>query len=480
MRQGLFVVPVLAIAAVIVACGGYGGAGSTSMPGATAGAAGVSVGAITGFGSVHLNGHKFETTSATIHVDGEPGTQSDLHVGDVIELKGHHDSSTGKDIADEIEFRRSVQGPVSVIDTAAQTLVVLGQTVVVTADTSFDDSITPASLAGVSVGDILAVSGMPETDGAIHATRIERKPAGAALQVIGTAASTDPTAKTLKVNALVIDFSAATLADFSAGAPKDGDLVEATGTTLNTNGTLVATRLELRTGKILTPDASAESEIEGLISRFASVTDFDVAGRRVTTSSSTTFDGGTAGDLALNVMVEAEGPIDASGVMAATKIELRKQADTRVVGQVDSVDAISGTVVVMGIQVAVDAMTRFEDHTSQNINTFSVSDVHSGDWLEIRGRQTSAGANAIEALRIDRTDAQPAVSLTGTVASTAQPIFIILATSVATTNSTQFGNGLDATTFFASVAGQMASVQGSWNGTTLTATQVSLGGDDVD
>jgi hypothetical protein len=429
---------------------------------------------------VHLDGLKFETTGAAIHVDGKAATQSDLHVGDVIEVKGHHDSASNKDIADAIEFRGNIQGPVSAIDTVAQTLVVLGQTVVVSSDTSFDDGISPASLAGINIGDILEVSGLTATDGTVHATRIERQPAGAGLQVIGAAASTDTTARTLKIGSLLVDFSMASLVDFPSTGPKNGDLLEASGTTLSAGGALEATRLELRTGKELKADANDRSEVEGLITRFASTTDFDVAGRPVTTASNTTFEGGTASDLALNLRVEVEGSVDAAGVIAAMKVRIGHPADTRVTGQVDSVDAAAGTVVVLGIAIGVDAMTHFEDHGAQKSETFSLADVHRGDWLDVRGRQGSAGGNSVAAMRVDRLQAQSAVLLSGAVATAAQPDFTILSTTVATTPATQFDNGLNATTFFAAPVGRTVSARGSWNGTTLDAAEVQLGDDNQD
>ena len=187
-------------------------------------------GPITGFGTVHLNGLVFDTSGAAITIDGQSATQDDLRAGEYIQVKGHHDDTQNQDFADQIDFRGNVIGPVTAIDATAQTLIVLGQTVRVTEDTSFDDDISPASLAGITVGAFVEVSGMPLADGSLRATRIQGKMAGSALlQVIGTAASTDSAAKTLKINALVVDFSGATLVDFPATGPKDGDVVEATG-----------------------------------------------------------------------------------------------------------------------------------------------------------------------------------------------------------------------------------------------------------
>jgi len=479
VARSFFAGSLIMITAAIVACGGSGmGMGNSAAgvsTGTSSGTTMVSVGTITGFGSVLMNGLEFQTTSATISIDGQSAMQGDLHAGDIVQVKGHHDSSKNQDIADEIDFRGNIEGPVTAIDTGAQSLAVLDQTVVVTADTSFDDAINPASLAGISAGDILEISGMTAADGTVHATRIERKPAGTGFQVIGTAASTDAMAKTLMTNALVVNFSAATLMDFPSTGPKDGDRVEATGTAVDSSGALLATRLELRTGEDFKADAGAPSEIEGLITRFASATDFDVSGRPVTTSSSTVFEHGNASDLTLNLRVEAEGTVNAADVLVATEVRIGHPADTRLIGQVDSVDAAGATLIVLGTTIGVDAMTRFDDHGPQKIDTFGLTSLHSGDWVEVRGSESTTVTGSIAAMRIDRLKPQSGVQLAGAVASAAQPNFTILSTTIATTASTQFNQGLNATTFFAAPVGKTATVKGSWNGTVLSATSIQLG-----
>jgi len=323
---------------------------------------------------------------------------------------------------------------------------------------------------------------MALADGSIRATRIESKVAGTALlQVIGTAASTDSTAKTLKINALLVDFSGATLADFPATGPKDGDVVEAQGITLSSSGALNATRLELRSGKEVVPDRDGQVDLDGLISRFASATDFDVAGRKVSTSSSTSFDGGTAADLALNVSVEIEGTLDTSGTIQATKVEIRRPVNARLTGPVDSVDAAHGKVVVLGIQITVDLMTRYEDHGSGRINTFNLTYVRAGDWLQVRGEATTANGTSLEATRVDRVQPQSEAQLMGVVASASAPNFQVLATTVATTHNTSFNHGLNVGDFFANdPVGETVSIRGIWDGSVLTADDVNIGDDNGD
>lgn len=480
--SSILLAPLVVLAMVLAGCGG--GYGGMNPPPKTAAAAkfSVSVGTINSFSSsgFALNGVRFQATAAVVTVDGKSASFDDLHVGDMVEVKGHHDDGNDQEVADEVDFHGNVQGPVSAIDTTAQTLTVLGQTVVVSANTSFEEDISPPSPMGVHVGDILEVSGMPAADGSIHATRIERAPAGSPLEVSGTASGTDATAKTLKINNLVVDFSGATLSGFASGSPKDGDLLAATGTMLEQNGALQATQLQLLTGQDMHEDQDDQAEVEGLITRFATASDFDVAGHPVSTSMSTEFDGGTAADLALNVQVEVEGTVDSNGVIEASKVRIGQPADVRLTAQVAAIDASAGTLTVLGTTVSVDANTRFEDDSSDSMKNFGLAQIQVGDWLEIRGAAVLTGTPSIAAMRIDREQPQSEVRLMGPVVSAAQPSLTILATLVTTNSQTQFPDGLDPTSFFGTAVGKTVSVSGAWDGSTLTADKVQLGDDHND
>jgi len=70
-------------------------------------------------------------------------------------------------------------GPITRIDTAGGTFVVLGQTVRVSGSTLFDDNIQPASIATLQVGNIVEVKRFPNTAGEIAASRIQLEAAAA-------------------------------------------------------------------------------------------------------------------------------------------------------------------------------------------------------------------------------------------------------------------------------------------------------------
>jgi hypothetical protein len=303
---------------------------------------------------------------------------------------------------------------------------VLGQTVMVDAETSFDDNISTASLTGLTAGTIVEISGLRRADGSIQATRIEAKPAGTAFEVTATASAVDTAAHTLKLNELAVDYATASLLNFPTGQPRNGDLIEAKGTTLSTAGALIAASLELKRGDDPVV-AGDRMELEGLITRFVSATDFDVAGKPVTTTSTTVYEGGTAADLALNVKVEAEGQANAAGVLVARKVQLKRSSNARIEGKVDSVDKTTGKLVVLGIDVTVNPLTRVEDKSDARIAMFSLADLAAGDFVQIRGAELPADSNDVIATRLERERDRGEVRLRGIVDTVTRPAFTILA-----------------------------------------------------
>jgi hypothetical protein len=491
MREAVHWTVMGLVATVVIACGGGGGS-SNSMPATST--AMFSTGAITGFGSVHLNGKKFDTSTAKIVVNGQSGTQGDLHVGDVVQVKAHHDATTGMDVADEVDFRANVRGPLQSIDatppadsSVTHVLVVLGQTVLVSADTSFGVGISNPFAGGLKAGDILEVSGYPKPNGDLVAMRIELKPAGTSFEVLGSASKTDSMLHTFQINALVVDYSAASLQNFQSGGPADNLVVEATGTTLGASGQLLASQVEALTGLEMKADVDADAEYEGPVTRYASATDFDVAGRKVTTNGLTVYVGGTATDLATPfIRVEVEGSVDSTGTLVASKVQFEHTATVRIRAQVDAIDTTMtpNTLTVLGVKVAVTDLTRFEDRGMDHVVTFTLTDLKKGDWIEVRGMESPAGSNQLTANRIERLQTQSMVELRGPVKSEATPQFTILAVPVNTTSSTMFtdamGMNTNATAFFTGLVGQFADAVGIWNGTTLTAQSATLSNQQED
>lgn len=415
----------------LVACGGGGGGNQVAGIDRTGNPVAKSaVGTVTGFGSIIVNGVTYNTDNATFTIDGNPGSQSDLNVGDVVVVTATVDSA-GNATATSVIFDDVVEGAISSIDSAAETLTVLGQLVRIGPETSFDDSVPQGSLAGLRVGDVIEVTGFRNAVGEIEATRIELEGPGGDSEVTGIVTNLDTAASTFMIAGLTVDYSGAQLEDFPAGGIADGDLVEAKGTEAP-GGVLQATSVEFKDDDFDNDDGD-ELEVEGFITRFASATDFDVGTVSVTTNGATVFEGGSAADLGLNIKVEVEGEFDANGTLVADKVDIRRAQAVRISALVDSVDNANGSLVLLGVTINTDSLTRFEDDVL-DLETFGISDINVGDYLAIRGSEFPAGSGEVLAGRLEREDPDDTV-IRGFVASIAEPQFVILGVTVDTTGA---------------------------------------------
>jgi hypothetical protein len=461
---------------VLIACGGGSGGGNEGggpVVGIDRGGVTISQGPINGFGSVIVNGVRYSTTGAAITVDDRPGTESDLRVGQVVRVEGTVDATGTAGTARSIAFNDDVEGPVQSINTTAAQLVVLGQTVQVSRSTSFDDSISPRSLEGLAVGDRIEVSGLVNADGLISATRIERKPPLATVEVKGSASAVDSNARRFSISLLTVDYSTAQLSNFAAGAPVNGDLVEAHGS-LDAAGVLIASRLERRSASLEgTTDDSAD--LEGLVTRFVSSIDFDVAGQRVTTTGTTVYEGGVAANLALGANVEVEGGFAANASLVATRIEFRRESDVEISALVDSVNAAAGSLVVLGATVRTNALTRFEDHSDADLPRFSLADLRAGDYVELSAYDDGSG---LVASLLERDDADDRIEVEGPASAVAAPDFTVAGIRITTNDRTEFrnndGGSISAATFFGAATGREVKVRGALVGNTVLAEEAEL------
>ncbi len=419
------------------------------------GRTGIAMGPISTFGSVVVNGVRYDTSSAVFTVNGLSGSQNDLSVGHVVTISGTIDDNGIDGDADEVNFDDNVKGPVQSIDRAMSQIIVLGQTVLINPETSFDDSISPASIDGLVIDDIVEVSGLVDAVGRITATRIELKPAGTEFEVLGTVSAHDMTSSLFNVNDLVVDYSGATLDnDFPGGQISDGDFVEAKGTSL-VGGTLIAREVDLKNA-LPNVEEGVHVEIQGFITRFASSTDFDVTGLPVTTTASTVYEGGVEGDLGLNVKVEVEGDVNSGGVLVATKVDIRRAKAVRATANVDSVNAGANSLVMLGITVSVDTLTRLEDKSSADVRPLTLADINAGDYVEVRGGEFPSGSGDILATILERDDADTESILQGFVETISNPSFTILGVTIETGAGTIFRDendtAISSTDFFDQLA----------------------------
>jgi hypothetical protein len=443
-----FKIPLLLAAALVVAaCGGSspdpatpGGGGGTSTA--------ASRGVVTAVGALTVNGIAFDASTAQIRIDDSPGRpESELKVGMVVTVKGSKDDAAGTGRATEIEAHHVLRGKVD--DKGGSVLRVGGHEVEVEHATEFEDRLN--RLGSVSVGERVRVHGHATATGHFRATRVEKE-AGSSedFEVKGFVSDLDRAAGkfTLKVTPDAASSYAVTLgagASIPAGVV-NGSYVEVRAVAAPAAGVLTATAVQLEDAKL--GEAQAEIEVEGIVTSGSSV-QFVIEGQVVAPSATTRWENGVPADLVPGVKVEAEGKLDASNVLQATKVSFR--ASVRLQGPVSGITSTSareGSFQLLGLTVRTDAWTEWK--ASGGGASLDLTTIGAGP-VEIRGVPGSAGeivATRVESTNDDRLVLQGPTSAKDVPAGRLTILGITVQTSAGTEYRDSSDAAIAAATFF--------------------------------
>lgn len=269
----------IAISALATACGGSGGSTPPDSPTPPPVSAISAVGTITGFGSIYVNGVKYETSGADYDVDDTIGSDdSALAVGMVVKVQGsvNADGRTGQ--ADKVYYDDEVEGLVENLatdpgDATVKTFVVMGVTVrIEQSGTNFDGEDDPSfSFDTIMNGDNVEVSGEYNAD-VLHATYVEKQDAADDdFETKGTVTAYDGANSFTLVlkNEATLNVTLAAGAEIPSVGIEDGQFVEVEGTipdAVNAPDSLLATKVELEDDDRIGDDDDDEVEIKGMLS----------------------------------------------------------------------------------------------------------------------------------------------------------------------------------------------------------------------
>jgi hypothetical protein len=326
----------LGATALVAACGGGGGGDFAAVGSGGTGA--VAQGPISGFGSVIVNGVRFDDNGATVTIDDNGGLSNQLKLGMMVEIEGTSGSTATTGTATSITAFSHVQGPISAppvttSDPKVGTLTVLGITVSINASTIFENV---SGIAALAQNDVIEVYGLVNGADGLTATRIEKKTT-TEVRTVGTVQALDTVAKTFTLHNITVNYTSAQLDNLSAGLA-NGTVVRVKGT-LSNSTTIAATRVKAVN---LTPvvKEGQKVEIEGLVANFVSIANFEVQGLKVDASKVS-----PAVSVSNGVRVEVEGTVT-NGVLVATKVELKNEgveAEVELFGTVAGLNATAQT-----------------------------------------------------------------------------------------------------------------------------------------
>jgi hypothetical protein len=346
--------------------------------------------------SVTVNGIKTDdsTTTGKIFIDDNPSTHDLLKLGQVVTVRIDDNGKTT-----EIRSRPEVRGTLDDSSKTASSFTVGGQVVRVDDSTHFEDNTT--RLGGVGATDRVRVSGYPDDKGGLRATRVDRDTSGSTdFELHGVVSNLLGNTFTLKTSSSSAATAYTVTATTLPAGLANGSFVEVKSASKPTaTGTAItATSVKVDDDSSL-GSSNSEAEVEGIVVSGTSAS-FVIRTRTVTTSATTKWIGGAPADLILGVKVEAEGKLDATGNIAASKVvfhdSLRFQSAVSGVVPASLTDLKNGTFQMLGgtLTVHVSDVTEFDSSGVADLSALTTQNV------EVRGYPTVAGGNDIVATRI--------------------------------------------------------------------------------
>jgi len=438
----------------------------------------VTVGTITGFGSVYSNGVHFGTDSATIMMDGEQATLSDLKVGMVVAIHGTVNQSTGAAEARQIRFMDEAEGPITALNRVTNSFQVLGRTVLFDELTVVDG----ATLDTLANGNMVQVSGQWRSQERIQATHIEYKAnayaVGMKMEVKGQISGLDPGTQHFFIGTQLCNYAGATL-DPGGTALADGMYVEVSSISSMANGDMLLDRIQLHDrdrDRDRTCSTDCNFELEGFVTSFTSATEFEVDGQPVTTTASTTYVNGTVDTLAMDVRLAINGALDTNDVLVADQIVFRLPSLIEIEADIEAINPAENSFTLLGVNLITNELTLFRDHSAIGAPVFGFNDLAVGARVEVRAY---LDGNDVIVTRVERDDADDSVTLKALVEAIDRPSITMLGVTVTSDQDTVFQNlateVIDADAFFSLVViDDLVRAEGTYDGTSILADQLFL------
>lgn len=399
---------------LVGACGGGGSSQSAGVGGTgISNSKGVVRGKVTDFGSIYVNGVKFNTDSSEFFVDGMAGaTQSDLAIGMVVtlEVETQKGAYTGK--AFSVVYDDEVQGPVSAAPVAVpgsggtrKTFNIFGQLVTI------DDTETVfrgTSFADLAVDDVVEISGFRSSDMEIFASYVEWKEdlvPGSEVELRGIISGYTSPTQQFMLDGVLITFDNMTEIELGSGSLANGLYVEVEGR-YQAGASVYAEEIEEEDNEF--GGDLEDLSLQGFVSSYVSIADFRINGQKVDASKAKLSPANAAALLGNGAEVEVQGDLVA-GVLHADELELRS-GDSELRAFVSSVNAaqnrfrVSFTGLPGSVRILVNGQTLFDDEGPLELPDFSLGDMNPGDFVRVKGTESGGDVVAETVKRLDATD----------------------------------------------------------------------------
>ena len=463
---------------MLTACGGGSSSNSSPAPAAALpenSTLRVAKGNVTGFGSVWVNGVEWETDDCEITIDDEPGDESQLEVGNIVEVQGSTDDD-GIARCDSMEFDSELEGLIT--EVGVDYILVHGLRVEINDDTLYDDDLANQNISDLNEGDYVEISAFAVADGYV-ATRIEVEVDDGEVEIYGKVENLDSGTNTFIIQAMTVNYASASFDDFDGRDIAEADYVEVEGQSFNSDDELVATSVEYKDNNPYDDgDEGNEFEAEGYLSVVDGspliLNDFEIV-----LADDVTFEYGSEEDLIDGAKVEVEGTINATGQLVENEVKFKIESDIEIKAPLNALptqDADSGewTISLLGREILVTEQTQFEDASEIDDTYFDISDVAENAWLEAKVYESDA-ADFI-AVRIEREDASDLVEIEGPLSAITADVLTVAGFAVIVDDQTIVPEGETLASLLDTLEPgvSVVEVEGTWSEGSITAFELQL------
>ncbi len=372
MKRHLALIALIAlVASWLGGCGGGDGVGEGGTGSFTSGRIG-------GFGSVIVNGIRFDDSGAVVR-DDENATRrrEDLRLGMVVAIESTRiDAASARAKALSIEIISELVGPVESVDVAGGRFIVLGQAVQVTGDTLFDERLA-GGVAALRAADTVEVFGFfDSTRDALVASRIDSRSSETEFKLRAPIEAIDVAGRTIRIGGRLV------ATDGLALPPGLAPGATARVSARFVDGRLVATRIDDARPRIEDHD---DAHIEGRIESLGNTRSFKVDGLPVDARNAAFRQGETG--IVPGARVEVEGAL-VGGVLIAREVKVEDaESEFELRGEITDLDSSARTFVVRGVAVGYGPDVRFDDGAEaqlENGRTVHVEGVASDGGTRLR------------------------------------------------------------------------------------------------
>jgi len=400
------------------ACGGGGGSSEATTSSNNDSTQKSSSGPITSFGSIYVNGKRYDTSQSKVYVEDESSDESKLQVGMMVDVV-EDDNGNAASVSYDDDLEGIVTANNIAAGTTTGTLVIMGQTITVDVKTIFESKVASIStIDQVVAGNIVEVSGYLTSNSTITATRLELKAVDLAtylsdhpkgVELKGITAEHNSVSQTFKLGTLVVNYAGALLDDLPNGLQNNLYVEVKSVQGLNASDQLVASKVELEDNgkREHDGDDGDEHEVKGYVTEL-STDSITVNGKTFIINNGTEFKDNSEGQIKVGNMVEVEGFFNADGKLVAHEIELEDGHDNNetkgtVVSVVIDVDNIGTITLSVNTVIKVTNNTLMHDSRNEGFTpdkTFNLADITIGDYLEVY--TTVNGDGTFTATKIER------------------------------------------------------------------------------